>query len=149
MEEDKEFQIKILTEIMKKQQELINNIFNIIEKDYIKKSKFEEDFAYREPLKNYSDFDRFCYNHCKDIETVLNIIEELKKYEQYYKEQNEVNAKFVPKSKVQDKIDELEKEYKKVQEKYYLSQYISISEYEILQKNQGYIKVLQELLEEE
>ena len=50
MEEDKEFQIKILTEIMKKQQELINNIFNIVEKDYIKKSKFEEDEAVIEEM---------------------------------------------------------------------------------------------------
>ena len=39
----------------------------------------EEDFAYREPIKNYSDFDKFCYNHCKNIETVLNLIEKLQK----------------------------------------------------------------------
>lgn len=99
------------------------------------KKYIEEDFAYREPLKNYSDFDMFCYNHCKDIETVLNIIEELKKYEQYYKEQNEVNAKFVPKSKIQERIYELE----------------NITLLTVAQRNEiSYaIGVLKELLEEE
>ena len=50
MKENIEFQIKILEEIMRKQQELINNIFNIIEKDYVKKSEYEEDL-----FKNCAD----------------------------------------------------------------------------------------------
>lgn len=41
------------------------------------------------------------------IETVLNHIEELKKYEEYYEEQNEVNAKFINKQVILDKIEEL------------------------------------------
>lgn len=50
------------------------------EKESIKNLEkyIEEDFAYREPIKNYSDFDKFCYNHCKNIETVLNLIEKLR-----------------------------------------------------------------------
>ncbi len=32
----------------------------------------EEDFAFREPIKNMSDFDKYCYNHCQDIKEVLN-----------------------------------------------------------------------------
>lgn len=51
--------------------------------------------------------------YISDLKAVLNLIEkqqkeieELKKYKQYYEEQNEVNAKFIPESKIQDKIDE-------------------------------------------
>ena len=71
MEEDKEFQIKILTEIMKKQQELINNIFNIIEKYYIKKSKFEEDEAVIEEMAKwlYEDDTSFGYGKLKEVNT--------------------------------------------------------------------------------
>lgn len=51
------------------------------------KKYINEDFAYREPIKNMSDFDRFCYNHCKDIDTVLDYIEKLENM--YNKEHNE------------------------------------------------------------
>lgn len=36
------------------------------------KKYIEEDFAFREPIKNMSDFDKYCYNHCQDIKEVLN-----------------------------------------------------------------------------
>ena len=35
------------------------------------KKYIEEDVIFREPIKNMSDFDKYCYNHCKDIEAVL------------------------------------------------------------------------------
>lgn len=37
----------------------------------------EEDGVYKKTLKYYSDFDKFCYNHCKDIDTVLILVEKL------------------------------------------------------------------------
>lgn len=40
------------------------------------KRYIEEDVIYKEN-KSESDFDEFCIGHCKDIETVLNYIEEL------------------------------------------------------------------------
>lgn len=40
--EDKEFENKILNTIMVKQQTLINDIFNIIDEQYIEKSKIKE-----------------------------------------------------------------------------------------------------------
>lgn len=51
---------------MKNKEEAINNL-----KQYI-----EQDLIYKEN-KPQSDFDEFCINHCKDIETILNYIEEL------------------------------------------------------------------------
>lgn len=69
MKENIEFQIKILEEIMRKQQELINNIFNIIEKDYVKKSEYEEDL-----FKN-------CSNYVIPKQVILDKIEELDKNE--------------------------------------------------------------------
>lgn len=41
------------------------------------KKYIEEDMAFREPLLLISDFDRYCYNHCKDIEAVLAEINKL------------------------------------------------------------------------
>ena len=35
------------------------------------KKYIEEDISFKEPLKNISDFDKYCYNHCLDIKTVL------------------------------------------------------------------------------
>lgn len=51
---------------MKNKEEAINNL-----KQYI-----EEDLIYKEN-KPQSDFDKFCINHCEDIETVLNCIKGL------------------------------------------------------------------------
>ena len=44
------------------------------------KKYIEEDGVYKKTLKYYSDFDKFCYNHCKDIDTVLILVEKLQKY---------------------------------------------------------------------
>ena len=41
-----------------------------IHKNNLKKY-IEEDMAFKEPLKNISDFDKYCYNHCLDIKEVL------------------------------------------------------------------------------
>lgn len=45
---------------------------NIEEHKQNLKKYIEEDFAFREPIKNISDFDKYCYNHCQDIKEVLN-----------------------------------------------------------------------------
>ena len=47
------------------------------------------------------------------INSIKNLIKAYKELEEYYKEQNEVNAKFIPKSKVKEKIEEL---FKKLEE---------------------------------
>lgn len=57
---------------MKNKEEAINNL-----KQYI-----EEDLIYKEN-KPQSDFDEFCINHCKDIETVLNYVKELEENKLY------------------------------------------------------------------
>lgn len=49
------------------------------------------------------------YGKRKLIEYYEQRIEELEEYEEYYKEQNEVNAKFIPKSKVEEKIEIINK----------------------------------------
>ena len=43
-----------------------------------------------------------------DIQALENLIKRYKELYEYYKEQNEVNAKFIPKSKIEEKIKELE-----------------------------------------
>ena len=45
-----------------------------IHKNNLKKY-IEEDMAFKEPLKNISDFDKYCYNHCLDIKEVLSELE--------------------------------------------------------------------------
>lgn len=37
----------------------------------------EEDMIFNNPPEEMSDFDQFCYNHCKDIENVLKYLKEL------------------------------------------------------------------------
>ena len=39
------------------------------------KKYINEDFTFREPIKNMSDFDKYCWNHCKDIEAVIKELE--------------------------------------------------------------------------
>lgn len=98
------------------------------EKESIKNLEkyIEEDFAYREPIKNYSDFDKFCYNHCKNIETVLNLIEKLRErlklmddYNYWVqlatnrgleleKLQKEVTQNYISKQKIKDLMGEKE-----------------------------------------
>lgn len=43
-------------------------------KDYI-----EDDSYYNKTIKIESDFDRFCYEHCKDIDIILNLTEKQNK----------------------------------------------------------------------
>ena len=61
-------------------EEHINNL-----KKYI-----EEDFAFREPIKNMSDFDRYCWNYCKDIETLLTAYEKEKEKREIAEENHKV-----------------------------------------------------------
>ena len=49
-----------------------------IHKNNLKKY-IEEDMAFKEPLKNISDFDKYCYNHCLDIKEVLSELDKNEK----------------------------------------------------------------------
>jgi len=42
-----------------------------------------------------------------DIQAIENLTKRYKELDEYYKEQNEVNAKFIPKFKIEEKIKEL------------------------------------------
>ena len=57
-----------------------------IHKNNLKKY-IEEDMAFKEPFKNISDFDKYCYNHCLDIKEVLS---ELDKKDKIINEMAEV-----------------------------------------------------------
>lgn len=46
------------------------------------------------------------------INQLENLIKGYRELERYYEEQNEVNAKFIPKSKIKEKIEELETKLK-------------------------------------
>lgn len=83
--------------------EAINNLKNYIEQDAIYKEN-----------KPQSDFDKFCINHCRDIEIVLNYIEELETeikslnmiHEYDMRMIDEVKEKAV---KLYEQVEELEK----------------------------------------
>lgn len=60
-----------------------------IHKNNLKKY-IEEDMAFKEPLKNISDFDKYCYNHCLDIKEVLS---ELDKKDKRLKRQFKIITK--------------------------------------------------------
>lgn len=69
----------------------------------------EEDIEYR--IKRFLD-------ECEDgnwywddgVDAIETLIKGYRELEEYYKEQNEVNAKFIPVSLVEEKIEELIKE---------------------------------------
>ena len=74
----------------------------------------------------------------KLFEYINEIIDRNKELEEYYKEQNEVNAKFIPVSLVEEKIEELNKAYEDSKDENGESQYY-YPDYTI--------RVLEELLE--
>lgn len=53
------------------------------------------------------------YNAEVEIQALENLIKGYRELEKYYEEQNEVNAKFILKSKIKEKIEKLEKEKEK------------------------------------
>ena len=76
-------------------EEHINNL-----KKYI-----EEDFAFREPIKNMSDFDKYCYGHCKDIETLLTAYEKEKEKNENLIKERAIEIVYVDKNFIRkDKI---------------------------------------------
>lgn len=52
-----------------------------------------------------------CEINWTEISSVRRLIDGYKQLEEYYEEQNEVNAKFIPKSKVKEKIEKLQREF--------------------------------------
>ena len=63
----------------------------------------EEDIKILENLLE-EGFEAMCYLEAQAIEHLIKAYKEL---EEYYEEQNEVNAKFIPVSLVEEKIEEL------------------------------------------
>lgn len=82
-----------------------------------------------------------------DIPTLKKLYEKYKELEEYYKEQNEVNAKFIPKSKVEEKIEELNKKLNNGGKTYGRYGGCVINSENIM-KLQNQIQVLEELLQE-
>ena len=80
------------------------------------KKYIEEDFAFREPIKNMSDFDRYCWNHCKDIETLLTAYEKEKEENKKWKDYvvNDLENQITERN---NKIFKLEAELEKEKEK--------------------------------
>ena len=73
------------------------------------KEYIETDYAYKEPEKNVSDFDKFCYSHCKDIDAVIN---ELDKVEADLYEANNIINDLLDLVKQKDKIiDDMAENY--------------------------------------
>jgi len=64
------------------------NVKNL--KQYVKDDAIYQDYK-KDKGKNFSDFDNFCINHCKDIEAVLEynayLENELKNYEKKWGEE--------------------------------------------------------------
>lgn len=56
----------------------------------------------------------YAYFDKENMTTVEKLIQEYRELKEYYKEQNEVNAKFIPKSLAEEKIEEIDEEYNKV-----------------------------------
>ena len=58
-------------------------------------------------------------NHWKrEAQAIENIIKRYKELDEYYKEQNEVNAKFIPKSKIEKRLKTTENVYHREFDKY-------------------------------
>lgn len=72
----------------------------------------EEKLKQWEPYKNVkwpTEIEKQIALENQAIENLIKENKELKKYETYYKEMEEVNKKFIPKSKIKAKIEHLEK----------------------------------------
>lgn len=75
----------------------------------------EEDIKILEIVVNCRKFDGIYSTNEVIFKAIENLINRNKELEEYYEEQNEVNAKFIPKSKIKEKIEELDKEEQKLQ----------------------------------
>lgn len=51
-------------------------------RNYIDSDKTYQD--YKKSNKEPSDFERFCFVHCRDIEDVLNVLDEIREYVKKY-----------------------------------------------------------------
>lgn len=59
----------------------------------------------KEKINNIKKYDTYRYDWTEtDVQTVEHLIKAYKELEEYYEEQNEVNAKFIPVSLVEEKI---------------------------------------------
>ena len=79
------------------------------------------------------------------LDNLINRVKELEKYEEYYKDMEEVNKKFIAVDKIKEKIEELEKEQKEcILYKHSLNCEECMERCEIFSS----IEVLKELMEE-
>ena len=89
--------------------------------------------------------DRTCENNnCEQSRAIEHLIKAYKELEKYYEKQNEVNAKFIPVSLVEEKIEE----YKNKIDKLY-NQKVWNEPMDTIYENRyvNYINILEELLE--
>ena len=109
--------------------------------DYIKSLKLTPE----ELLKNNEIIKFIEYKEIQAIENLINRVKELEKYEEYYKDMEEVNKKFIAVDKIKEKIEELEKEQKEcILYKHSLNCEECMERCEIFSS----IEVLKELMEE-
>lgn len=87
----------------------------------MKENSIEEDINYLDSMvKEYKQFGNLYNEDYEDEDRIYQALEhilsnykrvqkELEELKEYYEEQNEVNAKFIPVQKVKDKMEELDK----------------------------------------
>ena len=73
-------------------------------REYIEKDTMYQE--YKKSNKEPSDFERFCYVHCRDIENVLNTLDEIRAYINNipFKDLEPIEVKVI--SKILDKVKE-------------------------------------------
>lgn len=104
----------------------------------------EKDIDILETVVNCRKVDGIYSTNEVIFKAIENLINRNKELEEYYKEQNEVNAKFIPKSKVKEKINKKQKQLDELKKNLKGKQTNFVNKNMII----GEIQVLQELLEE-
>ena len=142
-------------EIIKDLKETIGCLHETSKDEFILKSKLEEILKQR--LKKYQDADDGEYKQDYLTRGELELVDRYKECSELYKQLfnedvDKLELDYIPKSKVKEKIEELDKEYKEIALKYTeeeLDNYdIGEDDYIIMTVTEGKNQVLQELLED-
>lgn len=83
------------------------------------------------------------------IECVKNLIKGYRELEEYYEEQNEVNAKFIPKSKIKEFFTSRLEKYQEADDGAYEQDYLTRGELELVDRYKECKEIAKILLEEE
>lgn len=84
-----------------------------------------------------------------DIEAIENLIKGYRELEEYYEEQNEVNAKFIPKSKIKEFFTSRLEKYQEADDGAYEQDYLTRGELELVDRYKECKEIAKILLEEE